>query len=980
MTDDRNLLFGVLAVQLDYINPGQLAEACAVWATRKALSLRGTLLEREWITEEEAHDIDRFLERRLRNSNQSCTDLLSRAVSDEQLRSDDSDEAWRSISELMPSTGYVLGETLDFRPMRRHRYTITRLHSAGGLGRVWLARDPVLNREVALKDIRPDKRSQEDAAKRFIREAQITGQLEHPNIVPVHELNRENDSIFYTMRFMRGRTFRDVIKTFHQKDQPRNTRHKRLRDLLTAFIAVCNAVEYAHSRAVVHRDLKPSNVVLGSFGEVVVLDWGLAKMVGEEDDDDDLPSVIVDGITAGDVTQEGQAVGTLGYMAPEQAKGRRRKIDKRTDIYALGATLYEILTAQPPHRGKDTLEILDKIAKRPTPRVRSVAPLAPAALDAICAKAMAKRRAHRYQSARELADDVERWLADEPVSVHRDSIGIRLARWSRRNRAWAQSIAASLLLVTLVSVGAAVAVRSAWHEERVARREADAALLREQEAKNDALKHFDESLRTIDTMLTGVSDVLRYYPGAQRLRSRLLLRAAGAYERLAAEDNSDPALQLEAARAAVRLADVHRMLGKHQQALDRYEEALEKLRTLPADLDDSPIEMEIALCLHRMGQSRGNLDLHDDAKRDLSAALEVAAANESKEFRHLKAKIQLSTALVQDRANQLQEAEGTIAEAEQELRSLKNSDANDEKIEADLALAQSMKGDVLCDLGDYEQGCRHLEEAVETYQKLAQQNPDNPNHLEGLAFSRIHLAEALRTLGRDKEQLEALIKAADDLEALLKTMPDVPLFRENLAVTLTNLGRGLHEQGRSEDARRVLDEALREFQNLFNSRSRQPRHVSGCATACVVLADVLVDLAQPTAEDNLRTAHHLFEDLIKSDDKNGDYHHGLAFCKRTYARWQWGNENHEEAIASLKDAIEEYEFALQLRNTDMHARDGLATAWELLGDIHAEQPNSEEAQACYTTAKSIRDELPNYPHFSRKLPLLASKIDASVDE
>jgi serine/threonine protein kinase len=183
----------------------------------------------------------------------------------------------------------VLVETLVPPPAQRDslRYTLTRLHAEGGLGKIWIAHDTDLNRDVALKEIKSSTVPNPESWGRFLKEAQITGQLEHPNIVPVYELARrkEDDQPFYTMRFLRGQTLRDAIAEFHRRRAGKPAHRLELqRQLLEPFVKVCQAVGYAHSRGVIHRDLKPENVVLGGHGEVVVLDWGLAKVVGQPDD------------------------------------------------------------------------------------------------------------------------------------------------------------------------------------------------------------------------------------------------------------------------------------------------------------------------------------------------------------------------------------------------------------------------------------------------------------------------------------------------------------------------------------------------------------------------------------------------------------------------------------------------------------------------------------------------------------------------
>jgi serine/threonine protein kinase len=187
-----------------------------------------------------------------------------------------------SLSTLAPATGQVLLEPLiPAHEPESSRYTLMQIRGEGGLGRVWLARDRDLHRGVALKEIRPDRASNPELWRRFLKEAQITGQLEHPHIVPVYELarRREDDQPFYTMRYVRGQTLRGAIQEFHRQRAGKAPDWLALQSLLGSFLKVCDAIAYAHSRGVVHRDLKPENIVLGAYGEVAVLDWGLAKLV-----------------------------------------------------------------------------------------------------------------------------------------------------------------------------------------------------------------------------------------------------------------------------------------------------------------------------------------------------------------------------------------------------------------------------------------------------------------------------------------------------------------------------------------------------------------------------------------------------------------------------------------------------------------------------------------------------------------------------
>jgi serine/threonine-protein kinase len=292
------------------------------------------------------------------------------------------------------------------------RYGFTKIHAAGGIGRIWLARDRDLDRDVAIKELLPENAGHMKTVARFLREARLTGQLEHPGIVPVYELATRAGTHFYAMRFVRGRTLTAAVESYHTKRIDGRDDPLEFIALLTAFAAVCNAVAYAHSRGVLHRDLKGDNVILGDFGEVIVLDWGLAKIMGQPDEleTDAVPiQNLPDNAQDPGLTLQGEVVGTPAYMAPEQAEGRLNEIDQRTDIFGLGAILYEILTGQPPFVGSNTLEVLKKAIRGSPAPPRDLWPEVPAGLEAICLKAIAKDPRERFSSASDLAQEVQRW-------------------------------------------------------------------------------------------------------------------------------------------------------------------------------------------------------------------------------------------------------------------------------------------------------------------------------------------------------------------------------------------------------------------------------------------------------------------------------------------------------------------------------------------------------------------------------------------
>ncbi len=276
------------------------------------------------------------------------------------------------------------------------KYTFVKELGRGGMGTVYLAEDRELNRLVAIKVLNTPEAT-EDFRNRMIREAQIIARLEHPGIVPVHDVGVLPDGrVFYAMKFVRGSRLDEYA-----------AQNSSIRDRLRKFQAVCDAVAFAHAHGVIHRDLKPQNIMIGSFGEVLVLDWGVAKI---RDDPSSATSF---------QTMEGTVIGTRHYMSPEQARGEIDELDERSDIYALGAVLYFLLNDQ------------SKVSK---------------ATRAICSKAMAPAKDDRYSTASDLTADIGRLLDAEPVSAYRESAIERVSRWVSKNRFLVLLVLAYLLM------------------------------------------------------------------------------------------------------------------------------------------------------------------------------------------------------------------------------------------------------------------------------------------------------------------------------------------------------------------------------------------------------------------------------------------------------------------------------------------------------------------------------------------------------
>ncbi len=433
------------------------------------------------------------------------------------------------------------------------RYVFLSEIGRGGMGVVHRAFDRVTRRRLAVKRILADASAASTIPARgsdpnptsfgrFVAEAQLTAQLDHPGIVPVHEIGLdEHDNVFFAMKLVEGEDLRTIFDKVRVGVDDWN-----LPRAVLVLQKVCEAMAFAHSKGVVHRDLKPGNVMVGRFGEVFVMDWGLARVIAERhgatrssgDDSPAIPPVATEGskiesTATPALTLEGDVLGTPAYMPPEQAEGRQGEITGQTDVYAVGAMLYHLLAGEMPYgdlngaRGSPRTLLAAALSGPPTP-LADLAPAAPPPLVAICEKAMAREKDERYASMEALGSDLRAWLEQRVVSAYRTGAIAEFALWTRRNRALSSTLAAALVVIAALGTASYNGIRAQRNKALASAYDADierGKVLRLADVKRlDQLVAREKALWPARPAI--VNDLGEWIADAKNLVSRLPLHRA----------------------------------------------------------------------------------------------------------------------------------------------------------------------------------------------------------------------------------------------------------------------------------------------------------------------------------------------------------------------------------------------------------------------------------------------------------------------
>jgi serine/threonine-protein kinase len=397
------------------------------------------------------------------------------------------------------------------------------------------------------------------------------------------------------MRFIRGESLSRAIHNYHAQTSPEtsnsnsdqktdSSRQIRFRKLLQNFVSVCNTLHYAHDRGVIHRDIKPENIMIGSFGETLVVDWGIAKTgVENSQPSSQDPALLsetdknlIPELTSNETTRQGDIMGTPSYMSPEQILGWQDRINPSSDVYSLGATLYTLLTGKPPYYTANFDELFLQVLEGKVEPPRKVKPSIPPALEAITLKAMSTTQSQRFNSSLELANDIEAWLADEPTTAYRDPLWQRVKRWLKRHPAIAAATAASVAL-TIVSLIVGLAIVGGFNRklEKSNEQLATANSLANSE-KSRAENNFKIAQSAVDKYLSQVSgDPTLASPSFLEIRSSLLKTALPFYEEFLKQNPGDNQLATDRGKALMRLGNIWKLSSENEKAIQHYEQAIE---------------------------------------------------------------------------------------------------------------------------------------------------------------------------------------------------------------------------------------------------------------------------------------------------------------------------------------------------------------------------------------------------------------------
>ena len=889
---DRNLLFGVLAVQLDFVSRDDLIAATSRWVTNKAQPLSRVFVEQGVLSSEESQLLDGVVEKHLQRNNDDPKQSLQSVEAFESIRASlgtlDDPELRSTVEyDTLPLGTHSDPHQTSTEPEpdafdTKQRFKILRLHQKGGLGSVSIALDEELNREIALKEILAAHADNLENRTRFIREAEITGALEHPGVVPVYSLGKFADGRpYYAMRFIHGMNLQDALKDFHDLKASPAEKQLRFRQLLGRFVDVCDAMEYAHSRGVIHRDLKPSNVMLGDYGETLIVDWGLAKSLGDafQSADSMVAPVTTSETASSTETMVGRVVGTPSFMSPEQAAGLTDTLNASSDIYSLGASLYHLITGKVPFQGTEETVLANVQIGRFT-KPREANPSVPKALEAICLKAMSRQSSERYSTARNLADDVERYLAGERVLAYAEPFTARAGRWIRNNQQLVYSSAAALAVALTALTISVVSLSRANSRVTAARDAAESSYREADRQRQEAERNFSLARDAVRDYYISVSEeTLLKQPGMQPLRENLLRQALVYYQGFLVERQDDPTLREEIAQAHFFTGQITQAVSSPVEALPHFEQACEvQKKLLAASPESQELQTAYASTLNALGGAFIRLGQLDEADNYFQQAIELREQVAKTNSDEIESARQLASSLMNlGFTYYLRSDFGTAIQQMQQAQSIRLAHANDmdsigPELQRDLGMGYYNLALSFSAANDLEQAEHHYLKAIEAFQRLLELDPADMSNRRKLAVCHRMVGQFQSEVGNSAKAIEYLEQAQETLTQLQLLNPEVLEFSADLAGVYQHKGLEYANQGENKAALDEFDQAIALMTELIEVAGGVPSYrvdLGEClreASKLHVASDDFV-----TASDLLSQARQLFAGLVKEDPTNEDY-------------------------------------------------------------------------------------------------------------
>jgi tetratricopeptide (TPR) repeat protein len=784
----------------------------------------------------------------------------------------------------------------------------------GGMGVVYRSRQKSLQRIVALKVLQAGPLATTEQAQRFQAEAEAIASLDHPNIVPIYEVGVHEGLPYFSMKLFEGgslaKVIRDSRSAIHEKEAAR------------MLATVADAVQYAHERGILHRDLKPANILLDAQGQPHVSDFGLAKRTEAAR-------------TTRELTLSGVIVGTPSYMAPEQAARAHGVLTTAADVYGLGAILYELLTGRPPSKGVDLFDTLRRLREEEPQPPRSFNPRVDRDLETICLKCLQKEPGRRYAGARELASDLRRYLAGEPIEARPVGRLERLWRWCRR-RPFAAGVAAAFVLV----------IAAAFFLVDQARRRANHSADEKEMANLDLAASRDKGRRAIDDLCLKLSgDGWSEDPATQEKRKQLLEAALRYYRDFLDDPQAEAPARGELVRTYFRIGDVANALGKPDEAMEAFERGRAAAEmVLQIRPDDTAVHTDLARIHNRIGVLHEKSGRSDAALAsctrayELLAALRRGAPEDVAIFGELAVSCN-NLGRQHYHRSQFDAARARYRECIDLNRDLIHR-SSDLQYSYALAVTLDNYALLLSGQGQREEAWRCFDEANQLLRRIVAAEPHVPRYRQQLGRNLHNRGNKQRGEKRFADAVTSLKEGCDVLTRLVEMQPRIRWYQEDLARSLHLLGHAYADLGASDkeqlvpaiEAYRLAGETYRQLAKT-DPRSADPVYQRACC-----LFDGAVLLAKRKQTDEMlrayREARDLDRRLVQAGPDHLDYRKALGMTLNNLGHELWLQKQTDEALAALREALEHNRFALErTRNRSFHRR-VLNTTYLFLGEVY----------------------------------------------